>query len=452
MEQNQREKFDPVRTFLMMQPDRRGKLITGIAMSACLFLYLMTVMGFAATPVVAVVAVLCFVGMVYAAYASLKKESMIIYLTSGLFLALGIIAHLTLLSVQSGRFARQLSPMLESMWNYDLLTAMAWEDGSWSGGYLLIMGLISRLEVFPTLYAIKLVNLVFIAASAVAVQRLYLLTGERKPLGSVLVMGISVLAMTVLLNNGAWAHCDAIFAAFSLWGLYFLLSAHPLAGCIFWGLAVGFKLQAAFLFPLLIPLFMERKVSIRHLLVGFAAFIALHIPMLLDGQSLLSILARYNEQILTVAYEGAGLTDNVPNIFGLMNIASVREFSGMGLFFGLFVALILAVAMVRRGPLETRTWLRCAILLAFGLPMILPQMNVRVFYLAFLLALADAKDIRGIAVAAVIETVSLMGYMAGLFGATVIPLIPLSIVTFIFTLYLIISVFSGKNEAVNGQP
>lgn len=46
------------------------------------------------------------------------------------------------------------------MWNYDLGTAMAWEDGAWSGGYLIVMALISRLENFSQLYAVKLVDMV----------------------------------------------------------------------------------------------------------------------------------------------------------------------------------------------------------------------------------------------------------------------------------------------------
>lgn len=28
--------------------------------------------------------------------------------------------------------SKVLAPMLEDMWNYDLGTAMAWEDGAWS--------------------------------------------------------------------------------------------------------------------------------------------------------------------------------------------------------------------------------------------------------------------------------------------------------------------------------
>ena len=110
------------------------------------------------------------------------------------------------------------------------------------------------------------------------------------------------------------------------------------------------------------------------------------------------------------------------------------------------LALILAMAMVRRGPLSTEQWIRCAILLAFGLPMILPQMNVRMHYLAFLLALTDARNLRGIAIAMLIELISLLGYMKGIFGSEVIPVLVLSLISLALTVYMITGCLARKEE------
>ena len=443
---NEKKAFDPLRDILMFRGGEPVRLAMGIALALLFALYALLGMGFAGKgPAVAVVAAGCAALLIVCTFRELEDQPVIVLLCTGLMYILILSAHLAMMDIKSGRMANTLTPLLQSMWSYDLVTAMSWIEGSWSGGYLILMGLLSRLETFPWLYAVKLINLVGISFGALAVQRLYRLNGGTQA-GGVLASGASMLALTVLLNSGTWTHCDAVFSALSLWGLYLLLKNHPWPGCLLWGLAVAFKLQAAFLFPLLIPMFMERKISLRHLAALAAGFLVLHIPMFLDKQSLASVLGRYSEQITAMAYEGAGLSDNAPGVYGLMRIASVREFSGMGLFFGEAVALILAMAMVRRGPLSTEQWIRCAILLAFGLPMILPQMNVRMHYLAFLLALTDARNLRGIAIAMLIELISLLGYMKGIFGSEVIPVLVLSLISLALTVYMITGCLARKEE------
>ncbi len=451
---DEKKTFDPIRDILMFRCGKAVRWGLGAALVLLFCLYALFGLGFAGKgPAVAVVAAACAAVLLLGTWRDLEDQPVIVLLCTGFMFFLLLSAHLSMMEIKSGRMANTLTPLLQSMWNYDLLTAMSWTEGSWSGGYLILMGLLSRLETFPWIYGIKLINLVGISFGALAVRRLYRLNGGTRT-GSVLISGISMLALTILLNSGLWAHCDAVFSALSLWGLVFLLQDqrnHPWLGCLLWGLAVGFKLQAAFLFPLLIPMFMERKISIRHLAALAAGFLVLHIPMFLDKQSFLSVLGRYSQQITGVAYEGAGLTDNAPGVYGLMLVASVREFSGMGLFFGEAVALLLAMGMVRRGPLSQEQWIRCAILLAFGLPMILPQMNVRMLYLAFLLALTDARNIRGIVIAVLIEMISLLGYMKGVFGNEVIPVLALSLISLTMTVYMIIGCLGRKEEKVNAE-
>lgn len=82
---------------------------------------------------------------------------------------LAVAAHLASLSIRPGRVSKVLEPMLADMWNYDLLTAMAWEDKAWSGGYLVVMALVSRLESFPQVIALKLFDLVCQTQAALAV-------------------------------------------------------------------------------------------------------------------------------------------------------------------------------------------------------------------------------------------------------------------------------------------
>lgn len=143
-----------------------------------------------------------------------------------------------------------------------------------------------------------------------------------------------------------------------------------------WGLAAATKLQAAFLFPLLLVFFMKGKVSIRHLLAGLAAFVLMQATFLMDGQGLAAVFGRYAQQINEMAYEGAGLADHAAGVYSLMTVASVREFSGMGMYLGFACALLVAFALIHaHADVDADTLLLAGLLLAAGLPLILPQMN-----------------------------------------------------------------------------
>ena len=67
------------------------------------------------------------------------------------------------------------------------------------------------------------------------------------------------------------------------------------------------------------------------------------------------------------------------------------------------------------------------LLLAAGLPLILPQMNARSLYLAGMLAFACAGSARRLAIAGVLELISLCSYMEAIFNCTIIPMNVLSL-------------------------
>jgi len=340
---------------------------------------------------------------------------------------LAVGAHLAMLDIKPGRFTNVLEPMLYDMWNYGLLTGMAWEGGAWSGVYLIVMALVSYLESFPQLYALKLFDMICQCLAAGAVLKLALRRGA-KAYGAIAAMLACVIMPTMLFNAGLWAQCDATFAMFTLWGLYLLLSDRPLAGCVLWGLALGTKLQSAFLFPLLIVLFMKNRVQLRHILALAAAAFFCQIAIVLDGQGVWALVSRYAQQLEIARWGDVGLSDHAPGVYGLMKVASVREFSGMGLYFGIACALLVVMALIRsRRELTDDALLVGALLLACGLPLVLPQMNARCLYLAGMLAFACAGNARRMVVAMLLEMVSLCCYMQGIFNHTVIPMMVLSL-------------------------
>ena len=421
--------FDPFRMAMMTTPDGRMTSILMAVLFAGFFVCVRVLCGaMQGATMIALCAALCVAMLLLAACRPVRgtNSPVVVLLLAALLAMLAVGAHLAMLDIKPGRYTKVLAPMLESMWNYDLTTAMAWEEGAWSGGYLIVFALLSRLESFPALYALKLFDLVCQCALACAALRLAQ-RGGVGPVRALMGMFACVLAPTMLLNAGCWAQCDAMFAALTLWGLVLTLERRPIAGCLLLGVALATKLQSAFIFPILLVLLLEGRVSLRHLLAAAAAFFGVHVPMLLDGQSLASILGCYASQ-LELASESIGLADNAPGVYGLMSIASVREFSGMGLYFGIACALLVVLAMLQaKGPLSERALLLGAWLLAAGLPLILPQMNARCLYLAGALGFALARSREELAAALVLETVSLCCYMQAIFGAQVLPMTALSL-------------------------
>ena len=421
---------DPVRFAMTYSLCKKGTAALFALLAAAYFAIVMKLGGaMEGIAVIALCATACAAVMTAFAWRAVARENppVMVLLCLAALSMMAVGAHIAMLDIAPGRYNNILKPLLEEMWNYELVTAMAWEDDGWSGVYLIVCALFSRLENFNLLYAIKLFDLACQSLAACAVLKLALLRGA-KPLGALAAMFASMLAPTMLLNAGVWAQCDATFTMFALWGLYFLLTDKPMAGCVLWGLALATKLQSAFLFPLLIVLFMLGRVQLYHLLALAASAFVSQIAILLDGQGLMSLLGRYAVQIDNARWGGAGLSDNMPNVYKLMNIASVREFSGMGLYLGIACALLVVCALLRaRKTPGADTLMLGGLLLACGLPLILPQMNARCLYLAGMLAFACAGSPRRMLAAGLMELVSLCAYMASIFGETVIPMIPLSL-------------------------
>lgn len=443
---------DPLRSALSAKPGRKGMAALGAVLMLAYGLLAAKLLGdMNGAAVIALIGTLCAALLTAFAWRALEGEKppVIVLLCTAALTMLAVGAHLAMLEIKPGRYTNVLEPLISEMWNYEMVTAMAWENDGWSGVYLIICALLSRLENFSWLYAVKLIDLVCSCLAAGAVLKLAKLRGATA-IGAVAAMLCSVLAPTVLMNAGVWAQCDAVFAMFTLWGLALLMDDHPLSGCVLWGIALGTKLQSAFLFPLLIVLFMRNKVQLRHILALAAAAFLCQIAIVLDGQGLYSLVSRYAVQLDNVRGSSAGLTDSMPNVYSLMNVASVREFSGMGLYFGIACALLVAAALLRaHRPLDNDMLLLGALLLACGLPLVLPQMNARCLYLAGLLAMAAAGNARRMAAAGLLELVSLCAYMKAIFGFEVIPMVPLSLMAIgaaVLVLMELITAIRAKEE------
>ncbi|MFE7595405.1 glycosyltransferase 87 family protein [Kitasatospora sp. NPDC057512] len=270
--------------------------------------------------------------------------------------------------------------------------------------YLYLMAALGRLPV-PALAAVKCLSVLFDLALAYYTHRIVSLRWPHRPWRPFAAAVTVLFLPTVVTNSGWWAQADAIFTAFLLGGVHHLLRGRPWWTCAFFGIALAFKLQAVFLFPLLLVVVLARRMPWRCLLAVPAAYLALDVPAVLLGADPWQLLTVYARQ--TGTYRD--LTLNAPSVYQFVSVPPgeddpVRQ-AGVLVAGALVLALVaLAVRALRStegaagrsatgsgGAGLTGTGiLLLTTVFAIAVPFLLPSMHERYFYVADVLSVIVA--------------------------------------------------------------
>ncbi len=266
------------------------------------------------------------------------------------------------------------------------------------------------------LYLIKLFSIFFDLLLAIAAFRLAGQVYPEKKAAPAAVFCAAVLLPTVILNGAYWGQCDSVYAALVLLALSDALDKRGARSVIWLALAFSFKLQAVFLIPLWCVLWYSGRVKLRHLCLFPAAYAGSILPALLLGKPLKDILSIYLDQ----AGYYSQLTLNAPSVYAMIPYGrEVDEalLSKLGIAAAfLLVLALLGVLFVRRGRRDGLTnehILTAAVILAIGVPLLLPHMHERYFFLADILSVVwCAGGARRVGVPLAVQTASLGGYHA----------------------------------------
>jgi Gpi18-like mannosyltransferase len=282
--------------------------------------------------------------------------------------------------------------------------------------YLYLVTLLTYLPI-PPLAGVKIISVVFDLVLAYFTYRIVALRhggGWLPPLAALTVLFLP----TVATNSGMWGQADSIYAALALGGVYFLLCGRPWLSGVFFGLSLAFKLQAVFLFPLLLVLVLKKWIPWRVLLVIPAVVLLLDVPALLAGAPLGQLLSVYVEQ--TSSYSALSL--NAPSIYQFLPAsadAAVLRPIGVALTVLVIVGLCLG-ALLSRVRLTTTKIVLLGATSAVLVPFLLPSMHERYFYLAEVLTVIAACYLprRLWHVPVVVQVASFLAYLHVLFPAT----------------------------------
>ncbi|MBQ7885422.1 MAG: hypothetical protein IJ313_00855 [Clostridia bacterium] len=335
-----------------------------------------------------------------------KEKSTLERLGAFALCALAMLARVSFIERSSGDYDIYLADWIAKLAAGSFGEGMRANIGEYNVLYQYILFVITRLGV-PALYAVKAVSFVGDAFLAGACARL---AGKKNALTA---FGAALLLPTLVLNGGMFAQCDSLYAACALWGLALALENKPSGSAACFALSLSFKLQSAFILPIIAVLWAGRKLRVREALIFVFTLIAVMLPALLGGKSAGDIIGIYAAQ--TGLY--TGLNYNAAGFFGLMETNGLDVYAygnfAMALAFGA-CALLLVWGLSRAAEMEDGEYVRLALMLVLAIVFLLPRMHERYFYLAtpLSIALASRRGGRAVIAAALIELALLSTYWA----------------------------------------
>ena len=337
-------------------------------------------------------------------------ESKALFAAAFAFTALALVIRASLLDFESGDYLTFLAPWTQFFRDNGGFAALRYSLGNYNPPYMYFLALFSYFDI-SELYLIKLLSVLFDVLLAWACMKLLgLYTGSRAKLLGVF---LAVLYLpTVVINGAYWAQCDSIYAFFGIFALYLGLRGRGCASMVSLAACLAFKLQAVFIIPVFFILLLAKKLRWRQLLVFPAAYIVFMLPALLAGRPFVETMTLYFAQAGTV---GDAMNYNAPSLTSMFQWSGNTE-SWSTLLIAAAFALVLAsyaVAAVKRRELDDTVFLGFALLLAMGIPYLLPHMHDRYFFISGVLALVLAfRDRRFFPIPLLAELASLHCYYA----------------------------------------
>lgn len=338
----------------------------------------------------------------------LKKPAPIV--TALLLTAAAFILRALVFDYETLDYQNFLSQWVEFFRQHGGFRALRYPVGNYNIPYLYFMALFSYSSVYD-LYLIKLLSTFFDLLLAYAVLRL--VSRWNKSVWLRLCCFFTVLLWpTVFLNSAVWGQCDSIYVALALLGIDAALDERPILSMCCIALSFGFKLQAVFIMPVYAVLWMQGKLKWYHFLVFPGVYVLLVLPTVLAGRPFMDTITLYLSQTGSI---GSGLNYNSPSIFAMIrNIADTEAASRAGII-GAFAYMlaVLGLCFIKRRELNERALLAATVLLAVGIPFLLPHMHDRYFYAADILTLLWVFAFPEYFPAALLaEFASLLGYHA----------------------------------------
>ena len=346
----------------------------------------------------------------------------LVWLTGLGFLAL--IVRILLFPYASLDFQTSFSPLYEFIASNPAGYVLANDPSSYTPIHTYFMLIASRLfRSLPSLIVIKLIPTFFDFICAVLVYRLVKLIypNDRNEFPLIPILGyVAVLfSPTIIMNSAFWGQVDIVYASGMLACIYFLIIKKEVPAFIAFGFAVSFKLQAIFLFPLLLVLLVKKYVHWKSFLLIPLMYLLSILPSWLGGRSGATLFSVY----LSQSHVFNRLSMNAPNLYQWISDQYYEIFYPAGI--ALTLGAIAVVVLIGNNKMDVgkRTIMLTALVSCVLIPFILPKMHDRYFFPADIISIVYAfYNPRYYYVPIAIGMISFFSYGPALFGSAQIPL------------------------------
>lgn len=363
--------------------------------------------------------------------------------------AISIYARMALLSFVSGDMLSCLQPWFYTLKDNGGLLALDMEIGNYNAPYMTILALLTYLPIEP-LVSIKMVSIIFDYVCALAVVKIVysiFKSNKHKDCFALLAYAVVLFLPTVILNSACWGQADAIYVAFMLLSISYLIDEKYLKAFVFLGISFSFKLQFMFILPLYVLVFIsKKKIPIYYFLLIPLVNAIMCLPAIIFGKSVMSCINVYIDQTSTYSRY---LSMNFPGIYNIFfpttynnYVEAPNEFiAKVGTIVTLLVFAVMAFMVLykkikfdKQKIIEFGFW---SVLVAVFL---LPHMHDRYLFAGDILSILYYmynKDKLYVPIG--ITLISMYGYTGFLFGRSDIPIQYMSI------MYLVIVVMVTKD-------
>lgn len=291
---------------------------------------------------------------------------------------IGVLARLPMRDFVSGDSGYYLLPWYDEIASKGLWVAV----GNYNFLYQSLIYLMTKLPMEP-LYAYKLLSCLFdYLLSGVCALVVYSLTGKKQY--SLFAYCAVLLSPVVTINSALWAQCDSIYVFFIVCGLYLLMKERTLFAMCCFGMSLAFKLQAVFVFPALIMLYLiTKRFSVLDFLMIPLTMIVISLPMVFWGRSLMELLEVYLEQTTTYTM----IAINYPSLFSLVGGESYGVLKDYAILLAITaLGLLLVFVSGQKIEMTNENMVILLFLSAFTCVLLLPAMHERYGYVYEILA------------------------------------------------------------------
>ncbi len=216
-----------------------------------------------------------------------------------LLVAVALLIRWPLRNEMSGDYRSFVSPWFDTL-NSSGFAALGESFSNYNPPYLYLLLGATTLPV-PKIIAIKVVSVLFDLLLGMSAYLLVSMSGRVRRWAPLAAAGAILLAPTVVINSADWAQCDSIYASLALLSLYLMLRRRPVWAGVLIGVAIGFKLQAVFMLPVLVLVAVHQRVTWKRAVAGClaaaATFVLLLLPAWLAGASVSQLASIYPAQV-----------------------------------------------------------------------------------------------------------------------------------------------------------